>query len=122
MAEIYDLPEGFEAPELDFMEPIQKYNEKCDKFFEELKTFLKNWNPHEKEVGEIVDWPVADGKAMYMVASLEPKVGLVHLPILDAWEYQDADLQTAERIRQKIQQRKSFEAFIAKKQKEKGNK
>lgn len=115
MVEIYDLPKGFEVPEMDFGNfNYKEHHAKKEKFLEDLKNFLKNYNPHEKEVGEIISWAVADGKAMYMVASLKPKVELVHLPLGDAWHYEDADLQTEARIRKKIAQGKALKEMFAK--------
>jgi hypothetical protein len=89
MAKIYSLPKEFEKkiPVFDFAKPYKEHENREKEFLKELKDFLIKQNPNEKHVGEIIDFPVADGKAMYMVISLKP-VELLYLPLGDAWQYQ----------------------------------
>jgi hypothetical protein len=65
-------------------------------------------------MGEIIKFPVADGYAMYMVASMKPLM-LIHLALGDAWSYGDVDLMTAKRVQDKIDQQKALDKLFAKK-------
>lgn len=100
MAKVYLLPEGFEAPDFNW-EDIPQYEKACA----DLTTNLKKWcierNPDQKNVGEVIKFPVADGNAEYMVAATKP-VQLIHLPFWDAWQSENAELMTAKAIQDKV--------------------
>jgi hypothetical protein len=59
----------------------------------------------------VIQFPVADGYAQYMVASLSP-VELIHLPLWDAWEYQYVERLTKKDIVEKINQRKAMDKLF----------
>ena len=66
------------------------YNGDWQKQEEEYTDLLKEWcNKHGRGAyrGSIVQFPVADGYAVYMIISLKP-LELIHVPLGDAWEYQ----------------------------------
>lgn len=111
MAKVYTLPEGFEAPEFNW-EDIDQYEKDCA----ELVTRLKEWcigrAPGQKNVGEVIKFPVADGYAEYMVAGTKP-VQLIHLPFWDAWQSETASLMTASAIQQKIDQQAAMNKLFA---------
>lgn len=111
---IYSVPNSIKVPELDFSD-MKGYEKKQEEFISELKTLLQKRNTH-KNVGEIIKFPVADGYAMYMVASMKP-AELVHLPLMDAWEFQYVHLLTAKEIQEKIDQEKAMEKLFASKKK-----
>jgi hypothetical protein len=113
-ATIYDLPESIKVPELDFRD-MESYRKAEEKFYEDLKAFCKK-RKDGKNVGEIIKFPVADGYAMYMVASMKP-LELIHIPIMDAWEFEYAHLLTAKEVQQKIDQKKALEELFAKNKK-----
>ena len=109
MAKVYLAPESIKVPELDFR-IMNTYEEACDNYKAELKAFLQK-RKNGKNVGEIISFPVADGYAEYMVASMEP-VELVHLPLGDAWDFQYARLLTAKEVQEKIDQQKALERLF----------
>jgi hypothetical protein len=100
MATIFNSPDEVQVPELDFAN-FGQYKKDCEKYKEDLKTWLNKNGYNGKNVGEIIQFPVADGYAEYMVASMKP-VKLVHLPLMDAWHFQYAHLMTAKEIQAKI--------------------
>ena len=106
MAQIFGLPEGFAAPEFDFRD-MKKSRENEKKFLKELKAYCIKRNPTES-VGEIISFPVADGKAMYMVASLIQPVQLIHLPLGDEYQFPFVKRLTARDIRQLIKADKAM--------------
>lgn len=119
MAKIYDLPDGFEVPKFDFKAGFQVYREAENKFLEDLKTWCveraAKAGVNDPNIGEIIDFPVADGKAIYMVAALSP-VQLIHVPVGDAWDFQYAHKLNKKDIVTKIQQGKKLaELFGGKK-------
>ena len=61
----------------------------------------------EKHSGEIIHFPVADGRAEYMVLSLKP-VMLIHLPVGDAWQFEYAERLTKADVIKKIKQQKAL--------------
>ena len=111
MAEVYSSPNTIKVPELDFSN-INGYEKACDNYKAELKAMLQKRN-NGKNVGEIIRFPVADGYAEYMVASMKP-VELVHLPLGDAWDFQYAHLLTAKEVQGQIDQQKALEKLFKK--------
>jgi hypothetical protein len=111
MAEVYLAPKSIKVPELDFRN-IDGYEKACDNYKSELKAMLQKRN-NEKNVGEIIRFPVADSYAEYMVASMKP-VELVHLPLGDAWCFQYVNLLTAKEVQEKIDQQKALERLFKK--------
>jgi hypothetical protein len=111
MAEVYLAPKSIKVPELDFRN-INGYEKACDNYKAELKAMLQKRN-NEKNVGEIIRFPVADSYAEYMVASMKP-VELIHLPLGDAWDFQYAHLLTAKEVQEKIDQQKALERLFKK--------
>lgn len=115
MAKIYTPPGEIKVPEFSFKE-IAKYREECDKFTEELKQWCLK-RKSEDGVGEIIGFPVADGKALYMIASVKP-VQLIHLPLWDAWEFQYAKNLTTKDVKTEIGKVRAWNVIISKRQNE----
>lgn len=114
-AKVYAVPTEFEnVPNIfDHLEDRAKYNTLIEKWYADLTAWCKKRNPYEDQryIGEVVKWGVADGYAEYMVSGLEDEDGeveLLHLPVMDGYQYEDADLQTAKRIKEKIDGQKRF--------------
>jgi hypothetical protein len=99
MAKIYASPLEVKVPEFNW-EDIEQYKKDCETYMENLKAFLRKRNSG-KNVGEIIQFPVADGYAQYMVASMKP-VELVHIPLWDAWDFQYVHLMKAKEIQEQI--------------------
>lgn len=112
MGKIYSLPAQFPVPEINW-EDIDAYEAANEKFIEDLRAFCKKRNNAE-HIGEVIQFPVADGYAQYMVAALSP-VELIHLPLWDAWEFDYVSRLTKKDIVEKINQRKAMEKLFSKK-------
>ena len=113
MAKIFNPPSSIAQPKLDFKD-MAKYRQDCKQYEADLKAFLVSKNPNAKNVGEVIRFPVADGYAEYMVASMKP-VQLVHIPLGDAWDFQYVHLLKAKDVQEKIDQQKAMEALFSKK-------
>lgn len=84
MAKIYGLPEGFEAPKIEYKKyDREKEEAKEEEFLKRLSLHLRGRHKGDI-VGEEISTPYADGYARYMVESEKP-FALVHLPLGDAW-------------------------------------
>jgi len=114
MGTIYSPPASLKLPTWDFTKPAKDYFEDEKRYLNELSNLLKERNPNEKYVGDTISFPVADGKAVYMVASLKP-IKLVHLPLGDAWQFEFAHRLTKKDIIQKIEQEKKIQELFSKK-------
>ena len=109
MGKVYSPPAQIPVPEFNW-EDIAAYEKANEKFIEDLRAFCKNRNNAE-HVGEVIQFPVADGYAQYMVAALSP-VELIHLPLWDAWQFDYVSRLTKKDIVEKIEQRKAMDKFI----------
>ena len=114
MAKIYSAPTSIKKPVMNFAD-FEAYKADNERFITELREMLTK-RKNGKNVGEIIRFPVADGYAEYMVASMRP-LELVHLPLYDAWEFQYANRLTATDVEAKIAQQKSMEKLFASKRK-----
>ena len=111
MAKIYDAPQEMETPDFTYDKngrpDIKKYKQDNEKYIKELKVLLlkrKNilsGTKGRKYVGEIIRFPVADGHAEYMVASMSP-LELVHLPLSDAWNFEYVHLLTIKEVTERL--------------------
>lgn len=111
MAKIYSPPEGFDPPQWD-PKLSHKENDKAeDEYMEKLKAWAKK-HGKGKTAGEMIYFPVADGKAVYMVFSLKP-VTLIHVPVGDAWHFQYAHRLTASDVRKEIEGAKTLRGIFA---------
>ena len=108
MAKIYSAPEHINCPSLSIL-PWDELKQVEEKYVEELKSYLLERNPKGKNVGEIVYFPVADGFAQYMVASMRP-LELVHIPLGDAWHFQYVERLKVKDIENQIKKN----SFLAK--------
>ena len=121
MAKIYDPPQDMETPEFTYDQnghpDLNKYEQDNEKYIKELKDLLqkRKERPYlvkrRKYIGEIIRFPVADGHAEYMVASMNP-LELVHLPLGDAWNFEYVHLLTAKEITEKIEGEKKMKELF----------
>ena len=115
MGKIYNAPKEIKAPEFDFKNFNRtKYQEDCDRFEKELKEFLNKSGYNEEETGKTIRFQVADGYAVYMIASLKP-VMLIHLQFDDEYSYEYAHRLTAKDIREKLRQQEALNRMFSKK-------
>jgi hypothetical protein len=111
MATIYSSPTQIPVPELDWKN-IDNYEKDCQEYKNELKEYLLRVRTG-KNIGEIIQFPVADGYAEYMVASMNPPE-LIHLPLGDAWEFQYAHLLGKKEIQEEIDIQKALKELFSK--------
>ena len=112
MAKIYASPLEVKIPEFNWND-IEQYKKDCETYKENLKAFLRKRNSG-KTVGEVLRFQVADGYAEYMVASLKP-VELVHLPLWDEYQFEYADLMTAEKVQEQITRQNALKELFSRK-------
>jgi len=112
MATIFSAPKSIPIPELDFQD-FDGYLKKCEQFKADLKALVQS-HDKGKHVGEIISFPVADGNAEYMVVNMKP-LRLVHIPLMDAYEFQYVNRLTAKDVVEKIEQQKALEALFSRK-------
>ena len=111
MATIYAVPDEIKRPKFDFRDiPASKADEQ--RYIKEVETFVKNYHPDGGEhIGKMIDFPVADSKAVYMIASMKP-LQLVHLQIGDCWQYQyDHRLKKAD-VELKLKQKENLDKMF----------
>jgi len=114
MAEIYDPPTEIELPKHDFANFNSKeYHKKDDAYIAELKQFCLKQNKG-KNVGEVIKFQVADGYALYMVASMRP-LELIHVPLGDCYEFQYVHLMTPNEVQKSIDRDKEMEKLFGNK-------
>lgn len=112
-AKIFDTPEGFKVPEIDFGNyNRQEHQKKEEKFLKDLRGWLKKNGYKGKNSGELIMFSVADGNAIYMVISMEP-LELIHIPFGDAYEFQYVNRLTAGDIQEKIDQAKALKKIFS---------
>lgn len=113
-ATIFSAPKHIKMPPFSEYTKTGRYDREAhnnaeQKYLDELKEFLVQRNKGEY-VGETIQFPVANGYAQYMVASLKP-VQLVHLDLGDAWEFAQIHLMTAKAVKEHIERAKAFAAI-----------
>lgn len=106
-ATIYSSPKKIKSPDYsgDFKTEENRY-------LKEVKSFLSQRGCKGKNFGEVIKFPVADGYAEYMVISMKP-LKLMHLDIMDGYNFQYAHLMTAKEVQQNVDQQKSMAKFFA---------
>lgn len=115
MNKIFKAPKGFNAPNISkYQNNFNQYWKDCEKYVGSIKKALKdNYRSTCKEAGEEITFPVGDGKARYIVATLKP-VQLIHVDTGDAWHYQYIHRLTAADIRNEIKSQKAFNKLFSK--------
>lgn len=118
MAKAYAPPEEIPTPELggsnfDFL----RYEKDCDEFETKLYAWCKaNTKSTSDLVGEVYTYPVADGRARYMVFNTKP-LELIHIDTGDAYGLPDAHirgLRVAD-IKDNVKGQKAIRALFSKK-------
>jgi hypothetical protein len=80
-------PPAFEDAMVDGKYSMEKDDELTQRYFEELRAWLKRNNCTHRKAGLIVRFPVADGCAQYMIMNA---TSMIWLPLGDAWQIPDA--------------------------------
>ena len=112
MATIYDITKEFPTPKVDFANYNRaKAIKDEDEYLKSVKDFLLTQSKG-KNVGEILNFPVADGMAQYMVAKMRP-LALIHIALGDAYNFQYAHLLTAKEVNSKIDTQKRMDKIFS---------
>lgn len=109
---IYATPKEVQKPKMDFMN-FGKYREDVKKYVNDIAEFCKK---HSKEplAGKTFSFPVADGKAEYMLLSLKP-LKVIHLDIYDEYQYEGVQWMKAKDVVDKINQQEKLNKLFSKK-------
>jgi len=100
-ATIFSISQQFPTPKIDFANYNRaKAIKEEDDYIAKVKAFLLS-QKKGKNVGEVLNFPVADGSAQYMVASMRP-LELVHLELGDAYNFAYAHLLTSKEVNNKL--------------------
>ena len=111
MAKIFSAPEEVALPETTFQN-VSEWQKLDNKYIADLKQHLHELGYNEKNTGEVIRFPAADGYAQYMVISMKPLM-LIHLELGDAWCYQYANRLTAKDVQAKIDQQKAIDKLFS---------
>ena len=121
-ATIYSVPKNVKLPKMDFSNfDRAKWLKDEEDFKKALRKDIKSKGYTGKNSGEIIKFPVADGYAEYMVLQMRP-LGLIHLPLGDAYQFQYAHLMTAKEVNEQIEGQKRMDKFFAENRKRQENK
>jgi len=111
-ATIYTITNQFPTPKLDFENfKLEEYNKANDNYIAKVKKFLLS-QKSGKNVGEVLNFPVADGSAQYMVVSMRP-LALVHLELGDAYQFPYAHLLTSKEVNNKLETQKKMDELFS---------
>lgn len=124
--QVYSLPAEVPAPNLgDFVHTGGRFDHAGyvaaeATFLATLKDWVLKVGEAHPLAGEVVSVPYADSSAQYMVAKLQGKVILVHLPLGDAWRSDQFErLCTVAELKRMVDASQKRAAFFAAKQAEK---
>ena len=110
---IYGVPKSVKLPKMDFANfNRDKWFKDEEDFKEALRKYIKSKGYTGKNSGEIIRFPVADGYAEYMVLQMRP-LGLIHLPLGDAYRFPYAHLMTAKEVNAQIEGQKRLDKIFA---------
>lgn len=118
MATIYTAPDEIKQPSLNFSN-MKNYREESEKYIKDLKEWCINrclkGGKSTLNVGEQIYFPIADGRAYYMVACMKP-LQLIHIGLDDAYQFEYAHLLKAKDVQEKLDSQKRLaELFSSKK-------
>ena len=109
---IYGIPKEFKDTLPDIFQNYEKYEALEKQWLADLSDVIRADNGVGQYIGQTIKFPVADGQAVYMVKQLSPRVELIHLPLMDGYQFQYAHLMTATEIIKKITIEAELEAFL----------
>lgn len=97
MATVFSPPEGLEEPtdHADFMEDgfdRDGYFRAEEEYVERIVAWCRENSPGDRLAGTRYSYPVADGKALYVVYKSRP-LSLIHVPIGDSYQVSDAHMR-----------------------------
>lgn len=117
MAKVYDAPKEIQIPEFNW-EDLDANEKAENKYLADLKQWLTDrcvkGGKSTENVGEVLQFPAADGYACYMVSCMKP-LELVHIALGDAWHFQYANRLTVKDVNDKIKSNKAMNELFNKK-------
>lgn len=111
-AKIYSGIKGINPPKFDFKN-YGEYQKKCDEYIKLLEEQCKAASNH-KNAGKIISFPVADGRAQYMICTMKP-LQLIHINTGDGYQTEFAQLLTAKKVNEMIERDEKFNELFNKK-------
>lgn len=105
LVQVFSAPKDIEIPTFDFND-VEQSKLKEEEFINNLVDYCKRNNSSE-HAGKIIQFPVADSYAQYMIFSIEP-TWLIHLPIGDGWQFDYIERLTKEDILDKIKNQEAL--------------
>lgn len=83
-ATVYSAPEHITTPDLS-LDAIDGYRDACEAYRQQVVDWARaNTRSKNPLIGEIIDFPMGDGYASYVVFETKP-LSLIHLEEGDAW-------------------------------------
>lgn len=110
MAKIYGGVKGINKPAI--TSDWQGYEKRAEVYVQKIKDYAKQ-NSKCSEAGKEIHFPVADGRACYVVLSLRP-LELVHLDVNDGYSFQYANRLTATDVRAEIKRNEALTRLFKK--------
>ena len=92
MGTVYSGVDGIEVPHYS----RENYQKDCDTYIKDIQGFAKKFGKG-KYKGKLINFPVADGYASYVILSLKP-VKLIHINVMDGYHFQYVHRLTAKDI------------------------
>jgi hypothetical protein len=115
MAKIFSGMERLPAPKYEQFKNTDGWLKACDRYVKVLKeTIRNNYKDECPEAGTIISFPVGDGKACYVVATLKP-VQLIWIENGDNYTFEYAHRLTAADVRREIRKAETIKSLFAKK-------
>lgn len=111
------MAKAFSSPvEYTFPTDFKQWQEHDAAYIEAVRDELHERGYNEEYTGSVIRFPIADGYAQYMVASMKP-LRLVHLPIGDAWQIPVAHMRglRADEVKARIGYEKNLDAIFGRK-------
>lgn len=100
MAKIFKQPSAVKSPSYSNWNREEMRKEE-ERYENDLRDFLTKNGCKGKNFGKTISFPVADGYASYMVASMRP-LELIHMEIGDCYHFKYAHLLNAKEVQAKI--------------------
>jgi hypothetical protein len=115
MAKIFDGIEGIPAPKYKEFSDTNAWLKACDRYVKVLqKSICDSFSKRCPEAGVLISFPVGDGKARYIVASLKP-VQLVWIEEGSNYRFEYESWLTASDIRREIQKNETIKKLFKRK-------
>lgn len=111
---IYGILEEVPTPDFDYINfDAKKIEAQENQHKEDLKKYLIECGYDKPLTGEILEMPVADGAALYMVMDGGRQWGLVHLEYCDAYHSRDVEFLPKSEVKKRIESQKKIKSMFS---------